>query len=461
MTVSLEPSRLIPVKTLDSVNLEIGDSDVKSGNGRQQSPVLRKGMVINRGLLFGLAAAIVAVGLGFVAGRSFPSASHRVAPAVSAVAAAVPALAPTVTLSDVELANLQLHIGRATAGPLDRTVAATGTVGYDLLRVAHVKPAARGRIETLDVTVGDHVVAGQRLAVLDNFELSAAQSKVAGAEAAVGQAKVQVATANTALDRVTSLSRSGAIAQREVDNSRATAASMEAELRTREAELLQYQQEEARLLPVPGQSVDAARSTSQASLDSRGAIVAPFAGLVDTVSTAPGEIVDPSTPSFTVADLSKVWVQADVAESDLGAVHVGDEAQVKVSAFPDRVFAGYVTYISDQIDPMTGTAKVRCEVPNLDAALRVNMFATITIIAPQGDQAVLVPSSALQEINGQKVVFIPTDHRNFSWHAVDTGLAANGQTQITSGIAAGTPVVAEGSYWLKAALMQSTIPDES
>jgi membrane fusion protein, heavy metal efflux system len=88
-------------------------------------------------------------------------------------------------------------------------------------------------------------------------------------------------------------------------------------------------------------------------------------------------------------------------------VQVGDTVQLRVSAFPERVFAGRVTYISDQLEAMTGTAKVRCEVTNPDVALRVNMFATATIISPQGRDAVLVPSSAVQEINGQSVVFIP------------------------------------------------------
>jgi cobalt-zinc-cadmium efflux system membrane fusion protein len=88
------------------------------------------------------------------------------------------------------------------------------------------------------------------------------------------------------------------------------------------------------------------------------------------------------------------------------------------------------------------------------------MFATVTILSPQGDDAVLVPSESLQEVNGQSVVFIPTGDRQFAWRAVRTGPVANGKTQITSGLAAGTPVVGEGSYWLKAALMQSTIPDQ-
>jgi cobalt-zinc-cadmium efflux system membrane fusion protein len=163
---------------------------------------------------------------------------------------------------------------------------------------------------------------------------------------------------------------------------------------------------------------------------------------------------------LTVSDLSTVWVQADVAERDLGEVKVGDAVEVRVSAFPGRVFTGRVTYIPGQIETTTGMAKVRCEVPNPDEALRVNMFATVTILSPKGGDAVMVPNESLQEVNGQNVVFIPTGDRQFAWRAVQTGLVANGKTQITSGLEAGTPVVGEGSYWLKAALMQSTIPDQ-
>jgi membrane fusion protein, heavy metal efflux system len=460
MTVSLEPSRLTPAKKLDSQDIVIADLDARSRNGRQQLPLFRKVLVINRCLLFGLAAAVVAAGLGFAAGHSFSSASHRVPPTVPAVATADPGLPTTIALSDAESANLQLQVDKAKMGPLVRAVSATGSVGYDLLHLARIKPPARGRIESLDVTVGDRVTAGQRLAILDNFELSAAQSKVASAEAAVNQAKVRLATANADFDRATNLIRTGGIAQREVDAIRAAAASAEAELRTQEAELRQYQQEEARLLPVAAQNPDAGSPTDQAPLDARGGIVAPFAGVVDSVAVALGDVVDPSTPSFTVADLSTVWVEAEVAEQDLGAVQVGDTAQVRVSAFPERVFAGRVTYISDQLETTTGTAKVRCEVANPDGALRVNMFATATIMSPQGGDAILVPSSAVQDVNGESVVFMPTGHGQFAWRAVHTGLVANGQTQITNGLAADTPVVADGSYWLKAALTQSTIPSE-
>jgi membrane fusion protein, heavy metal efflux system len=416
--------------------------------------------LVKRRLLLSVAIVGIAVVAGFAAGRSLPTASIAVPVSAPSVAAADPQLPARIILSEPKLANMQLQIEEAKAGPLVRAVSATGSVGYDQLHLARIRPMARGRIEALDVNAGDRVVAGQRLAVLDNFDLSAAHSRVVSAEAALNQAKAQFATAGAAYDRATSLIRSGAVTQSELETRRATAASMEADVRTKEAELRQYQEEEARLSPVRPAAAGTGSSSDQPPLDSRGAIVAPFAGVVDSVSIAQGEIVDPATPIFTVSDLSTVWVQADVAERDLGAVKVGDAVEVKVSAFPGRVFAGRVTYIPGQIESATGMAKVRCEVPNPDGALRVNMFATVAIQSPQDGDAVLVPSSSLQEVNKQSVVFVPTGDGQFAWRPVHTGLVANGKTQITSGLAAGTPVVGEGSYWLKAALMQSTIPDQ-
>jgi cobalt-zinc-cadmium efflux system membrane fusion protein len=413
---------------------------------------------MKRRLLFSVAIFGIAAALGFAAGRSSPSVS--VAPVSPPATAPTDAQLPaTITLSEPKLANLQLQIEEAKAGPLMRAVTATGSVGYDELHVARIRSMARGRIEALDLNAGDRVIAGQRLAVLDNFDLSAAHSKVLAAEAALNQAKAQLTAANAAYDRATNLIRTDLVTQAEVQARRATAATMEADLRTKEAQLRQYQEEEARLLPMRSAAAGASPS-DQPELDSRGAIVAPFAGVLDTVSVAKGEIVDPATPIFTVSDLSTVWVQADVAERDLGAVKVGDPVELKVSAFPDRVFGGRVTYIPDQIESGTGMAKVRCEVPNPDGALRVNMFASVTILSQQGGDAVLVPSTSLQDVNGQSAVFVPTGHGDFAWRPVHTGLAANGKTQITSGLAAGTQVVSEGSYWLKAALMQSTIPDQ-
>ena len=423
-------------------------------------PLCRTLLLAKRRLLLRAATVAIALAAGFAAGRSLPSSSIAAPVNAPAAVAADPELPATITLSEPKLANLHLQIGQAKSGPLVRAVSATGSVGYDQLHLARIRPVARGRIETLDVNAGDRVAAGQRLAVLDNFDLSAAHSRVLSAEAALSQAQAQLRAANAAYDRAANLIRNDLVTQAEVEARRATVATMEADLRTKQAELQQYRAEEARLLPMRAATADANPSGDQPTLDSRGAIVAPFAGVVDSVSVAKGEIIDPATSILTVSDLSTVWVQADVAERNLGAVKVGDAVEVRMSAFPGRVFNGRVTYIPDQIETTTGMAKVRCEIPNPDGALRVNMFATVTILSPQGGDAVLVPSESLQEVNGQSVVFIPTGDRQFAWRAVRTGPVANGKTQIASGLAAGIPVVGEGSYWLKAALMQSTIPDQ-
>src|ERR1700676_2412722 len=195
-------------------------------------------------LLLGVATVAIAVAAGFAAGRSLPSASIAVPVSAPSAVPADPELPATITLSEPKLANLQLQIGQAKSGPLVRAVSATGSVGYDQLHLARIRPVARGRIEALDVNAGDRVVAGQRLAVLDNFDLSAAHSKVVSGEAALNQAKAQFGTAGAAYDRATSLIRSGAVAQSELETRRATAASMEADVRTKEAELRQYQEEE-------------------------------------------------------------------------------------------------------------------------------------------------------------------------------------------------------------------------
>jgi cobalt-zinc-cadmium efflux system membrane fusion protein len=328
------------------------------------------------------------------------------------------------------------------------------------LRVVQVSPSARSRIEGIEVAVGEPVRTGQRLAVVDNFDLSEARSRVATAKAALAQATVEAATAQTALTRGLDLVRIGGAAESDLERRRAEAARMQAELRTRQAELQQWQGVEQRLMPIAPGDVRGVASAEPSPDDSRAALISPIDGVIDSIHASSGEIVDISRQVFTVADLSTVWVQADVPERDLGAIREGEAVTVGVDAYPGRAFTGRVAYIADQLDPRTGTAKVRCEVPNPDRALRVNMFATVEIASPLGRDAILVPDAALQDVNGQKAVFVPAGSGRFVWHAVRPGISSGGFTELLQGVATGTQVVADGSFWLKAALMRETIPDE-
>ena len=412
-----------------------------------------------RQLLLSGGALIVAAAIGFIAGHAGHPApgAAQMDQAASSDTATLP---PTITVSSDALANMQLHYADAAMRPLLREVPATGIVTYDELSLARIVPPARGRVEAIDAVVGEHVQAGQRLAVLDNFDLSAARSGVASAQAAVVQAQSQLAAANAALLRAEELVRTGGMAQSELDMRRANAAAAQATLRTQQASLQQWQDTLQRLMPISPGGTTATTAGDPDPRNSEGAIVAPFDGVVDAVALSAGQMVDPSQPVFTVADLSTVWVPLQVPENQIGAVQVGDAASITVDAYPGRTFIGRVAYIADKVDPNTGTVMVRCEVANPDGALRINMFANATIAAPLNRSAVLVPASALQNINGQQAVFSPTGNGHFAWHAVRPGLSTGGYTEILSGVSPGTPIVTDGSYWLKATLMQTTIPDE-
>jgi cobalt-zinc-cadmium efflux system membrane fusion protein len=412
-----------------------------------------------------LGAVVIAATTGFVAGHMQSVAADppaKIDAPQANTAPAEPPLPAGIDVSPQEMQNMQLHTARAETRPLVRQVPAIGVVGYDELHVARITSPARGRIEALEVVVGDQVHAGQPLALVDNFDLSEARSRVASAQAQLVQASAEASAAQAAVARASELVHTGGMAQSELERRRADAARTQAELRTRQAELQQWQDAEQRLMPIDaaefGSGVNA--PANRGPRDSQGAIVTPFNGMVDAVAVSPGELVDTSKQIFTVADLSTVWLQADVAESDVGTVRVGDAVTIRMDAYPDRTFTGRVSYIADQIDPQTGTAKIRCEVPNPDGALRVNMFANVAVAAPLGRNAILVPNSALQTVNNQSVVFIPIGSGHFAWRAVQTGLVSGSETEFTGGLEAGAKVVTDGSYWLKAALMRDTIPDE-
>jgi cobalt-zinc-cadmium efflux system membrane fusion protein len=384
-------------------------------------------------------------------------------PAPSSATNEAPPLPATVDLSADALANFNLHVAKAELRPGVHTITATGTIGFDARRLAQLSSPSRARIIAVDVAAGDHVHAGQRLVALDEFDLDDVNSQAAGAQAAVADAKAALDEAEAALERGKELLATGGLAQSELDRRRAQAANAQAMLDTREAELRKWRGMQQRLMPIRAANPRGSETATLARLspaDSRGALVAPFDGVINAVGAAAGDIVDTSVPIVTLADLSTMWLQANVPERDAAAVRPGQTAIVTLDAYPGRRFDARVIDVADQTDPGTGTVAVRCALPNSDGALRANMFATVDIEAPLGHDTVLVPDAALQDVNGKTAIFIPLGNGRFKWQAVRTGYAAQGMTEIPEGLSAGTPVVSDGSYWLKAALMKDAIPDE-
>ncbi len=170
--------------------------------------------------------------------------------------------------------------------------------------------------------------------------------------------------------------------------------------------------------------------------------------------------MEPGREMFTVADLSKVWVQAEVYEKDLGRIRLGQNAAIKVDTYPDETFAGRVAYISDVLDPQTRTARVRCEVENREMRLKTEMFANIELPTKFSKQALAVPSTAVQDVEGKNVVFVQHSPTKFEARQVEKGVTVNGQTEIISGLSAGERIVSQGAFHLKSILAGGQLGDD-
>jgi cobalt-zinc-cadmium efflux system membrane fusion protein len=187
---------------------------------------------------------------------------------------------------------------------------------------------------------------------------------------------------------------------------------------------------------------------------------APFSGVVTSYHVAEGEVWEPSTELFTITDLSSLWVLADVYEKDLSHIRTGKAVRVLVSSYPGKAFEGRITYVADVIDPKSRTAKVRCLVKNNGGMLKLEMFATVEIPLDQTSPVLAVPDSAIQQIEGQSVVFVRNSETGFQKREVQTGIESQGYTEIRSGIKPGESVVSQGSFVLKSAFLRHLIGEK-
>jgi len=372
------------------------------------------------------------------------------------------AIAAPVIPTEVELTpEAARNFGVATAPvarrPLTALVRATGMIGFNELRLAHITPLARGRVQSVEVSVGDQVANGARMVVLDALELAEARHNLTTAEAGQRQALAETQTARASLARAQDLVRGGALAQSELDRRRADLARADAAVQTRATEVEHWREMLARYSPTgatrPGP--DTVSITGATPADALGAILAPFAGTVMAIGATPGELVEPGRDILTLADLSVLWVQANVPERDLGALRIGAPAQVSVAAFPGQRFEGRVARIADQLDARTGTAQVRVELPNPGGLLRVNMFGAVAIETPLGREGLVVPDSAVQMVDDRPMLFVAVGERRFAPREVTLGHRQPGLAEVTAGLQPGEVVATAGSFRLKSLWMRA------
>jgi cobalt-zinc-cadmium efflux system membrane fusion protein len=180
-------------------------------------------------------------------------------------------------------------------------------------------------------------------------------------------------------------------------------------------------------------------------------ILAPIAGTVTARKVSPGQFVrmDNTDPMFSIGDLSSMWLIANVAESDIPLVKVGQEVAVNVLAYPGETFRARITYVGASVDPAVRRLTVRAEIPNPDGKLKPDMFASFRILTGAPTQSPSVPADAIvREGDGTLTVWVTTDRQRLVKRTVKVGLKQEGFAQILEGLQAGELVASESALFL-------------
>jgi len=337
--------------------------------------------------------------------------------------------------------SAQQHVGLvvtpAAVTRMKEYLHATGTVQPIDNRIASVRPLARGRIVEVHAKVGDRVAAGQTLAIFDNLEVGDLIAQLQAANSAQEETKARLIPARRQTERSRRLADIGAGAEKDTESSLAEQKELEANLRAQQAATRSIEVRLRRL----GASTNGGSHLT--------ALKSPFAGVVAKASVSVGDLIDESREVFSVADLSRLWVQAEVYEKDIGRIRVGQDARVHVD-----------TYISDMLDPQTRTARVRCEVANPDSKLKTDMFASIELPTDVDKEAIAIPSGAIQQVDGKNVVFLRRGQAQFEKREIETGTTIDGQIEIVHGLAPGDAVVTQGAFHLKSILVGGELGEE-
>lgn len=366
-------------------------------------------------------------------------------------------------------AEAQARFGFATARPQRiaplRFIEATAAIAPDPARVAHIAPIAKGRIERVHVQVGDSVSRGTTLFEFDNIELGEAVGDYLAELADLQKDLAHLELTRKSWERTRLLLDKGIIARKEVEVQEAEHRVAEAMIENRHARIARVEEKLHRSGMIEEQikalAVEHAKGHHRET--SPTIVRSPITGVIIAREGAPGEVIGPEKALLSIADLSGVWTLIDVYEKDLSQVHRGAPVEISVEAYPGETFRGTVGYVSDLLDPQTRTAKARVEIPNPHRKLKPGMFATVRLRAPAGAgaaQALAIPSSAIQQVEGQSVVFVKRDATTFERRRVQLGTATGDLVEVTEGLKDDEEVVTTGSFTLKSELLKGEIGEE-
>jgi cobalt-zinc-cadmium efflux system membrane fusion protein len=330
----------------------------------------------------------------------------------------------TITVPEGSSLRGKLVIAPAIEKDIRRELMLPAVVEADPAHLIKVAPPLAGRVTQLKVTLGERVKAGQPLVVIDSPDLATAYSDNE-------RAKALLALALKNRDRQRGLSKIGGAAEKDLQQAETDYVTAAAEDQRATARLKQI-----------GVDPDAANKSRTVT------VVAPMDGSVIDLGVAPGQYWNDATAALmTIADLSSVWVTANVPENDIALISKGQAVDVRLAAYAGEVLNGTVLFVSDVLDADTRRTKVRIAFGNLDRRLRPGMFATATFHAASRKLTV-VPTSALLLKDDATQVYSETAPWTFEARAVDIAFQQGDQAFLSGGVKIGERIVVKGGVLL-------------
>jgi cobalt-zinc-cadmium efflux system membrane fusion protein len=370
----------------------------------------------------GLALALTFPGLSACDRTEQPASSNAATPKVQSAPSVSTDIQSRVDTMVVEYSSVKMALPLA------------GRITYGEDRFSRISSPLQGRVVEVRAKLGDRVKAGDILLVIDSPDISSAYSEF------VKEAS-ELEYATRAYELAKDLYENKALPQKDLKQAENDRIKAQAEFRRSKERLLS--------LRVPAAELD--KPLAEQKITSRFEMKSPLAGTVVERNVTPGQSVngDPTQVLFTVADLDKLQVVADLYERDLDLVKVGQVAAVTVEAYQGVSFPAVLSAIGDVVDPTTRTIKVRAMVDNETHKLKPEMFARLNIDVGDSNQFIAVPREAVLEVDGKEFVYVAEAGNRYVKRPVKTATASNDQVRILEGLAPGERVVTKGAVLIK------------
>ena len=385
---------------------------------------------MRRNITYLALVALLLIGVGL--GVKYYSGSSATKTGKSSKAAGEASGELAVDLNEKQAASIKIGKVGSASFVLERQ--AVGNIDFNQNMLTQVFTPYQGRIINAYFNIGDKVEKDQVLFTIDSPDLLAAESTLI---AASGVLRLQ----NRTLTRAEKMKAFGGASQQAVDQS--TSDQMTAEGALKSA------RDAVRIFGKTDEEID--KIVAERKADPRLIVKSPMTGYVTTRNAAPGLLVQPGVapPPFTVADLSTMWMFANVPEKEAPYLRVGQKVKARVAAYPDREFLGEVTVLAPSVDPNTRRMFVRSEIADPEHLLRAAMFANFTITVGNAVEATAVPQSAVvREGDGTMSVWVTKDRRHFIRKTVKLGQIQSDLDEIVEGLQKDEQIVTEGAIFL-------------